>query len=206
MSHNSQKIGIMGGTFNPIHYGHLMIAEDARMFCRLDEVIFIPSGSSYMKDADEILDGQLRFAMTKLAISDNIYFSCSDMEIKRLGNTYTYETLEELTHIYPDAELYFILGADNLFSIEKWKYASRVLRGCTLIVASRGEKREKQLQKQADLLTKTYQARIVLLPERKMDISSTEIRKRICSHQSVRYMTPESVCSFIEENQLYVKE
>lgn len=205
MSNIGKKIGIMGGTFNPIHYGHLMIAEDARSFCDLDEVIFMPSGSSYMKEADEILDGKLRLAMVKQAVCSNPYFSCSDMEIKRAGNTYTYETLEELQHKYPEAELYFIMGADNLFSVENWRYFERILRGCTLIVASRGEVSYDSLKMQALHLKETYQASVILLPERKMDFSSTEIRERILNGKSVRYMAPEGVCNFINERQLYTK-
>ena len=195
----------MGGTFNPIHYGHLMIAEDARCFCNLDEVIFMPSGNSYMKETDDILPGELRFHMVKMAISSNLYFNCSDLEIKRNGNSYTYETLEELRKIYPEAELFFILGADNLFSIEKWKCAERVFNECTLIAASRGEVCFDSLIKQADILKKNYQANVILLPERKIDISSTEIRERIINSQSVRYMMPEVVCNYIYECKLYSK-
>ncbi len=195
----------MGGTFNPIHYGHLIIAEDARNYCRLDEVLFMPSGNSYMKDADEILEGEVRFEMVKLAILSNPYFSSSHMEIRRKGNTYTYETLEELQKIYPDAALHFILGADNLFSLEKWKCFESVLHSCTLIVASRGEVSYEQLEKQKKHLEESYQASVILLPERKMDISSTEIRERVLKGQSVRYMTPEGVCKFIEERHLYEK-
>ena len=199
----SKKIGIMGGTFNPIHYGHLMIAEDARCFCNLDEVIFIPSGNSYMKEADDILSGELRFHMVKLAISSNEYFICSDIEIKRTGNSYTYETLEELRKHYPEAELYFILGADNLFTIEKWKCSERIFKECSLIAASRGEVDFDSLKKQADSLKKNYQANVILLPERKMDISSTEIRECILNNQSVRYMMPEEVYDYIFERKLY---
>lgn len=205
MKDSKRKIGIMGGTFNPIHYGHLIIAEDARNYCRLDEVLFMPSGNSYMKDADEILEGGVRFEMVKLAILSNPYFSSSHMEIRRKGNTYTYETLEELQKIYPDAALHFILGADNLFSLEKWKCFESVLHSCTLIVASRGEVSYEQLEKQKKHLEESYQASVILLPERKMDISSTEIRERVLKGQSVRYMTPEGVCKFIEERHLYEK-
>lgn len=205
MSNIGKKIGIMGGTFNPIHYGHLMIAEDARCFCELDEVIFMPSGNSYMKEADAILDGRLRLEMVKRAVCTNPCFSFSDMEINREGNTYTYETMEELQKKYPEAGLYFIMGADNLFTVEKWKYSERVLKACTLIAASRGEVSYDALKMQARHLKEAYQAEIILLPERKMDISSTEIRERIISGQSVRYMTPEGVCDFIRERQLYTK-
>lgn len=198
-----KKIGIMGGTFNPVHYGHLLIAEEARIFCDLDEIIFIPSGSSYMKDADEIISGRMRIAMTALAIEENPHFSLSDMEIKRIGNTYTYETIEELKTLYPDAAFFFILGADNLFSVEKWKYADKILKNCTLIAAARGKKSEEELNAKADYLRKKYQSEILILPEKKVDISSTEIRERIQKGMSVRHMTPDKVLSYISEHQLY---
>ena len=194
----------MGGTFNPVHYGHLMIAEDARHYCDLDEVIFMPSGNSYMKNTDEILSGKIRIDMVKAAICSNPFFSCSDMEISRIGNTYTYETLEEFKRMYPEAELYFILGADNLFSVEKWKNSEKVMKSCTLITASRGEVCFGKLKDHAEYLEKQYDTTVILLPERKMDISSTEIRKRIKNGQSVRYMTPEKVIDYVLEKDLYM--
>lgn len=198
-----KKIGIMGGTFNPVHNGHLLIAEDARIFCGLDEIIFIPSGNSYMKEADEIISGQMRIEMTTLAIEDNSHFSISDMEVKRGGSTYTYETLDELTMLFPDSSFYFILGADNLFSIEKWKYADKIFKKCALIAAARDEKSEEDINQKADYLRQKYQSEIFLLPERKIDISSTEIRERIFKGISVRYMIPDKVFSYIAEHQLY---
>ncbi|MBP3603675.1 MAG: nicotinate-nucleotide adenylyltransferase [Lachnospiraceae bacterium] len=193
----------MGGTFNPIHYGHLLVAEDARTYCNLDEIIFIPSGNSYMKDTSEIIDGKKRYEMVSLAIAGNTAFSISDMEIKRNGHTYTYETLEELNKIYPDTDFYFILGADNLFTIEKWKYADKIMQNCTLIVASRDEKDKQDLTQKANSLFKSFHATIEILPERKIDLSSTEIRKKIRENKPVIYMTPQSVISYINKNALY---
>ena len=203
MENKKKKIGIMGGTFNPIHYGHLLVAEDARTYCNLDEIIFIPSGNSYMKDTSEIIDGKKRYEMVSLAIAGNTAFSISDMEIKRNGHTYTYETLEELNKIYPDTDFYFILGADNLFTIEKWKYADKIMQNCTLIVASRDEKDKQDLTQKANSLFKSFHATIEILPERKIDLSSTEIRKKIRENKSVIYMTPQSVISYINKNALY---
>lgn len=203
MENKKKKIGIMGGTFNPIHYGHLLVAEDARTYCNLDEIIFIPSGNSYMKDTSEIIDGKKRYEMVSLAIAGNTAFSISDMEIKRNGHTYTYETLEELNKIYPDTDFYFILGADNLFTIEKWKYADKIMQNCTLIVASRDEKDKQDLTQKANSLFKSFHATIEILPERKIDLSSTEIRKKIRENKPVIYMTPQSVISYINKNALY---
>lgn len=198
-----KRIGIMGGTFNPIHQGHLILAETAREYCELDEVLFIPSGNSYMKASDEILDGETRISMTALAIEDNPYFTLSSMEVEREGATYTCDTIRELKERNPSAEYYFIMGADTLFTIEKWKNSEEILRKCSLIVESRDEKDASELKEKASELQKKYQAYIIVLPERKVDISSTEIRNRLEKGESVRYMIPDKVLSYIEKNNLY---
>lgn len=198
-----KRIGIMGGTFNPIHQGHLILAETAREYCELDEVLFIPSGNSYMKASDEILDGETRISMTALAIEDNPYFTLSSIEVEREGATYTCDTIRELKERNPSAEYYFIMGADTLFTIEKWKNSEEILRKCSLIVESRDEKDASELKEKASELQKKYQAYIIVLPERKVDISSTEIRNRLEKGESVRYMIPDKVLSYIEKNNLY---
>ena len=124
------KIGILGGTFNPIHNGHLLLAEQARCFYGLDQVLFIPSGCSYMKRQEEILPGEIRFQMVQLAIADNPYFCVSDMEIVREGNSYTCETITRLHAQYPEDELYYIVGADTLFQMEFWKNPFHAVPSC----------------------------------------------------------------------------
>lgn len=121
-----KKIGIMGGTFNPIHIGHLIIAEKAREQFGLDHVLFMPSGMPYMKDCREVLPGKTRTKMTELAIQSNLFFAISTIEVEREGRTYTYETLEYLRTQNPDTEYYFILGADSLWKIEEWKHPERI--------------------------------------------------------------------------------
>ena len=116
-----KKVGIIGGTFNPVHLAHLMLAETAYETMELDEVLFIPSGCSYMKDESIIVSAKDRVNMLGLALAENPHFALSMMEIERQGNSYTCETLRELSEKYPDWELYFIMGADNLFDIENWK-------------------------------------------------------------------------------------
>lgn len=199
------KVGIMGGTFNPIHNGHLIIAEQAREYCNLDEILFMPSGNSYMKDHDEIPNGEIRISMAALAIEDNPYFALSTMEVKRKGPTYTCETLEELKNLHPEIQYYFIVGADNLFSIETWWKPEDIFKSCPLIVASRGEKDESVILNKAVELKEKYNAHIILLPERKFDLSSSEIREKIKRGESVRYLLPDKVISFIEKNKLYKK-
>ena len=112
----------MGGTFNPIHIGHLVIAEKAREQFKLDEVLFLPSGMPYMKNCDEVLPGKIRMEMTGLAVLENPFFAVSGMEVERAGRTYTYETLEMLREQNPDTEYYFILGAFFCFRPVKLKF------------------------------------------------------------------------------------
>lgn len=193
----------MGGTFNPIHNGHLILAEQAREYCDLDEVLFMPSGNSYLKERDQIPDGKIRLSMTALAIEDNPYFSLSDMEVCREGPTYTCETLKELKKQHPEVTYYFIVGADNLFSIETWWKPEEIFAACTLIAAARGDKEESSLLKKAEELRENYNAGILLLPERKFDVSSTEIREKVKRGESVRYLLPDKVISYIETNRLY---
>ena len=197
------KVGIMGGTFNPVHNGHLLLAEQAREYCNLDEILFMPSGNSYMKEHDEIPDGETRISMTALAIEDNPYFALSTMEVERKGPTYTCETLAELKKLHSEIQYYFIVGADNLFSIETWWKPEEILACCTLIVALRGDKEERAILNKAADLKEKYNASIILLPERKFDISSTEIREKIKRGESVRYLLPDKVIAYIEKNRLY---
>lgn len=197
------KVGIMGGTFNPVHNGHLILAEQAREYCNLDDILFMPSGNSYMKEQGEIPDGDTRISMTALAIEDNPHFALSTMEVERKGPTYTCETLAELKKLHPETEYYFIVGADNLFSIETWWKPEEILAGCTLIVAARGDKEESAIINKAAELKEKYKARIFLLPERRFDVSSTEIREKIKRGESVRYLLPDKVIAYIEKNRLY---
>ena len=199
----NKKVGIMGGTFNPIHLGHLLLAEEAKTQAGLDEILFMPSGCSYMKEEGSILSAKERIKMTALAIEDNTSFSLSTLETERVGATYTFETLMQLKEQNPQNEYYFILGADNLFSIEKWKNPQLIFDNCTLIAAVRGDKDIIQIKEKADLLTEEFDAKVILLSERMIDISSTEIRERIKQGLSVRYMIPQKVLSYIEKYKLY---
>lgn len=198
-----RKIGILGGTFNPIHWGHLLLAEWARDSLELDEVWFIPTGHSYMKAAEDVLPGEERFHMVKLALEDNCLFRCLDMEIKRQGCSYSYETLEQLKKMYPDDDFYFIVGADCLFSIESWKCAERIFHSCTLTAAVRGEASWDEMEDKRKELEQKFHCNILLLPFVSMSVSSTEIRQRIRERKSVRYLVPDKVLKYIEEKGFY---
>lgn len=131
------RIGIMGGTFNPIHTGHLLLAEHVLEMVGLDQVWLIPTGCSYLKRKEGItvLSAEDRYRMVNLAIADNDRFRCLDMEIRRPGNSYSYETMEQLQKEYPEDRFFFICGADCLYTIEYWKCADRLFAACTVLAA-----------------------------------------------------------------------
>lgn len=198
------KIGIMGGTFNPIHNGHLALAEYAMDELKLDEIWFIPTGCSYMKkDVPDILPGEERLMMAQLATQDNERMKCLDIEIKRDGYTYSYETLEQLKCEYPGKQFYFIFGADCLFTIENWRYPERIFENCTVVAAVRNGADVVQMKHKIAELSDKYHTDICLLPFLNLEISSTMIRERIRDGKSVRYLTPDSVTAYINQKQFY---
>ncbi len=197
-----RKTGILGGTFDPIHMGHLMIGESARESLELERVILIPSGCSYMKE--NVSTAEHRYKMTELAISGNPYFEVSDIETKRTGDTYSYETLEKLRVCYPDDQFYFIVGADTVFSISSWKNPELIFQNCTLAVSVREGYDMEAINQGIALLTQKYQANICLFALDRIDISSTQIREKLQSGSSIKYYIPDSVIEYINRNNLYL--
>ena len=203
MSERKKRVGIMGGTFNPIHIGHLIIAEAAYEAYDLDEVLFVPSGVSYMKDQSEILDAKKRVHMTGLAIEDNPHFALSTIEIDRDGNSYSYETLETLRKQNPNTEYFFLVGSDTLFALETWKHPEILLPSCTILVAVRNGVPMEKMQEHAKYLEEKFGGSIQLLTTPNIEISATDIRNRIAANRNVKYFVPDSVLQFIEKNSLY---
>ena len=198
-----QKIGVMGGTFDPIHVGHLMLAEWAMDAAGLDQVWIIPTGQSYMKADRQILPGFERLHMTELAVEGNEKLKCLDIEVIRDGYTYSYETMEQLKSLYPEDHFYFIEGADCLYSMENWKYPERLFASCTILAAVRGDAAIQDLEvKRTDLLEQ-FGGSIELMSFPQMSISSTEIRERLKQGKSVRYMVPDKVLRYILEKGFY---
>lgn len=200
---NYSKLGILGGTFNPIHTGHLLMAEYVKEDAKLDVVMLLPNGISYMKTGTNVLEGDVRLKMIELCIEDNPNLITSDMEIKREGNTYTYETLLELRAKYPRTELYFIIGADSLFSMEKWVKPDVIFANCTILAVGRNQTSKEELEEKKADLENRFGAKIRLLDFPEIQISSTQIRENIKAGKSFRYMVHEQVWNYICENNLY---
>lgn len=200
------RLGVMGGTFDPIHYGHLVAAEMARYEFKLDKVLFIPSGTPPHKNRTDISAADLRYEMVERAIRDNSVFDISTLEIERKGPSYTVETLRVLRRAWPEHELYFITGTDALREIFSWREYEEILTLIQFIGAARpgfdaGEFLLKVQQEHPEI-----QGRIHHLEVPALAISSTDIRSRVRKGQPIRYLLPESVRMFIEQNGLYAVE
>lgn len=197
------KIGIMGGTFDPIHIGHLLLGEFAFEEFKLDEIWFLPNGNPPHKDTED-MDTSLthRIEMVKAAISGSPHFKLSMHEAKK-GISYTYRTMRDFHELYPGNEFYFILGADSLFSIEQWKYFKEIFPTCTILAAMRDDKDVRDMQKQIAYLKKKYEAEIELLRAPLLEISSTTIRERAAKGLTVHYFVPDAVADYIKEHHLY---
>ena len=198
-----KKKGIMGGTFNPIHNGHLMLAEEAFQQFSLDEVLFMPCGMPYMKAGQKIQPARVRAEMTALAIQDKPYFRLSTVEIEQPGNTYTYQTLERLRKENSDTEYFYIVGADSLFHMTNWRCPEHIFSNCRILAAVRDDKTVRDVEEQIHRLGQTYGAVIHLLKKERMDISSSEIRRKTASGESIENDVPEPVRIYIEERGLY---
>ncbi len=193
----------MGGTFSPIHYGHLLLAENAKAELNLDEIWFMPAADPPHKADLQVIPYEHRRAMTALAIRNHTGFVISDFETERREKSYSAETLRLLHERYPDIEFYFIMGADSIFQIETWYHPELVMQRCVIVAAARDGMGEEALLRQKEYLNQKYQAdiRLINLPE--VNISSSDIRKRVKDHRTIRYMTPDCVIDYIESKQLY---
>lgn len=198
------KIGIVGGTFNPIHVGHLMLGEYAYEECGLDEVWFLPNGNPPHKHiTNKEISADIRLEMAEVAIQDVPYFKIQSYEIEKKEVSYSYATMQEFVCRYPEAQFYFIIGSDSLFTLEKWMHPEILLKLCTILVACR-ENMDVELMKQRILyLNDKYNSNIQLLQMPLLEISSSEIRSRVQQKKSIKYIVPECVAQYIEEHKLY---
>jgi nicotinate-nucleotide adenylyltransferase len=189
----------MGGTFDPIHYGHLFAAEESLEALGLDKVIFVPSGTPPHKAYSGMATAEQRFAMTAAAISENERFYISRLETDRPGMSYTLDTLEAMREIYPGAGLFFITGMDAVIDILNWRAPLEISRMCTITVLGRPGYEHDTLGDLPESIRDSL--RFVEAPM--LDISATDIRRRVREGRSARYLLPEAVCDFICVNDLY---
>ena len=201
-----EKIGILGGTFDPIHLGHLIIAEQARDQYGLDRVLLIPSGHSYFKDhrKQKVQPPQTRLIMTRIAAEGYEPFEVSEIEVNRPGNSYSFETLEEIAAQNPEAELYFIVGADTVCSMRTWREPARIFHVCTVLAAMREDQIDPEsLRKESEALERDFSARILPVTIPNIGISSTDIRERVGQGKSIHYLVPDPLESYIIETGIY---
>ncbi len=196
------RLGVMGGTFDPIHNGHLVAAEQAFDDLGLDVVVFMPAGRPAFKQDKRVSAGEDRYAMTLLATSDNPHFLASRFEVDREGVTYTAETLELLAGVYgPNVELYFITGADAIAEIVTWRHAERIARLAKLVGATRPGYDLAHARKA--IAESPYEFDVTYLEVPALAISSSYLRARVSSGQSLRYLTPDQVSGYIYKHHLY---
>lgn len=198
-----KKIGIMGGTFNPIHNAHIMMAQAAYEQYDLDEVWFMPSKNPPHKEKKEIASDEHRKRMVQLAIEGISYFRFSEMELEREGTTYTSDTLQQIHQELPDAELYFILGGDSLEGLGGWHEPDTILKHCTILAVPRGHLDEKGIKKLCKKQSDKFNGEIYPIPMNHIQISSEQIRSRLQAGQSAVAFCPDKVVKYIRLHGLY---
>jgi len=197
------NIGVLGGTFDPVHNGHLIVAEEAKTRLNLAEVIFVPAGQPWLKVDRLITPAEHRLQMLRLALADKPYFKLSAMEIERAGPSYTIDTITELRgQLDAEDELFFILGQDNLAQLPQWWDAPRLIQMCYLVAVPRpGSPRPNLKELEASLPGISQQ--VMLMDEPHVDISAKAIRDRRAQGLSVLHLVPEAVNRYIKEHKLY---
>ncbi|AKE39700.1 nicotinate-nucleotide adenylyltransferase [Corynebacterium camporealensis] len=195
---NSQRIGIMGGTFDPIHNGHLVAASEVAHRFDLETVVFVPTGQPWHKEGKQVTEAEHRYLMTVVATASNPRFTVSRVDIDRQGPTYTIDTLRDIRNFYPDAELYFITGADSVASIMSWNSWEEMLEMAKFVGVTRPG-----YVLSTDMLPEEAQKEIELIEIPAMAISSTDCRARANAGEPVWYLVPDGVVQYIAKNNLY---
>ncbi|MFZ5352933.1 MAG: nicotinate-nucleotide adenylyltransferase [Bacillota bacterium] len=199
-----RKIAVMGGTFDPVHYGHLVAAEAVRDRFQLDKVIFIPAGNPPHKNNHNISDSNHRYNMTLLATATNPYFEVSRIELDRKGVSYTIDTIKELISIYgSETELFFITGADALLDILAWHKVEELLKLCYFVAATRPGFNNMDLEQKLYEIKSKYGKEIFNIEIPSLAISSTDIRSRVQNNHTIKYLLPEAVEQYIMKHGIY---
>lgn len=201
------RLGLFGGTFDPIHYGHLVLAEQCRQQCRLDKIWFVPAGQPPHKSKSAISAARHRVEMVELAIAGHPDFELCTLETDRAGPSYSVQTLEQLSAERPDAKLFFLIGSDSLAELPTWREPQRIVQLAQLVVARRSGAPPASL---AELQSCMDRAQLDRLSEHTVEISavgisSTEIRARVAAGRTIRYLIPRAVEVYIETHGLYVQ-
>lgn len=194
----------MGGTFDPIHIGHLILGEKAYEQLELEKVLFMPSGNPpHKKDRQGRASDEERTDMVRLAIGNNPHFELSLVEMHEKGYTYTFHTLEMLRKEHPDTDYYFIIGADSLYTFHTWMEPQRICDACTLVVATRNHTSLAELDREIGRVREDFHARVIRLDTMNIDISSQMLREWIGDGKSIRYYLPDPVIQYIDDKQIY---
>lgn len=196
-----EKLGIMGGTFDPIHLAHIYIAEEAKRQLNLDKVLFMPAGSQPLKINKNVTKASLRLEMVKEAIKGIDYFEVSDYEIKKKGMSYTYLTVENFKA--PNRKVFFITGADCLMDLEMWNGVNRIFNACEFVVFTRPGYDEKKLKAQKMKIEEKYNKKVILIHVNSPNISSTMIREKIRDGKKVDNLLSKNVLNIIQKEGLY---
>ncbi len=197
------RLGLFGGTFDPIHFGHLLLAERCREECRLDQVWFIPAGNPPHKQTTALSAGTARAEMVELAIAGHPQFSVNRMELGRTDRTFTVQTLRELQAAEPARELFFLLGADSLVDLPNWREPAAIAELATIVAVNRGDRPLPDLDGLRRQLGEAVAARVVFVEMPVIDLSATDIRRRVGEGKSIRFMTPRACEIYIEQHGLY---
>lgn len=199
-----KKLGILGGSFDPVHNGHIGLAIDARDQLGLDEVLLIPAKLQPFKLDKKMVSGQQRLEMIRIAVDGQPRLTPCDYELKQEDISYTYKTLKGISELEgPDTEVYFLTGTDSLLQIHRWKNADELLRNYNFVVGSRPGYKDDELTKCIDFLKKEYNTNVVKVDNHQLNISSTEIRERLVSGEGLSGLVPEAVERYIIEHGLY---
>ena len=205
MTYQNKKIGILGGSFDPIHNGHLAIAQSAYKDFNLDEVWLIPAGHSPNKDEDKMTSATMRAEMTALAAQNIPHFKLSTYEIDKEGTSFTYLTLTDFKEQYPNTDFYFIMGADSLDYFDAWRHPDIICQKAVILVAVRDDMDLDDIQAKIEHIKEQFQAEIYPLSCEKIDISSSEIRANLKNGIDIRNKVPQAVSDYITVHGLYTK-